>query len=314
MKKKLLAAALALLPAVAPARTPATNRPAVSQAAPVANTQTQGEPHPAIWLLSDGDTRIYLFGSVHLLNPALRWRSAAFNRIAREAQELVLEASDRELAERGPNPLVLMRMNKSVPILQRVSPGRRDGLARMLREMQVPEGLFDRIETWGAAMLLGAAQMARHSGGSSGALAADPASGVEAVLIREFHSSGRPISGAESGTALIAGFRGMPLNVQQALLDEAVDAYLGSAGDWELDEAGWARGNLDIMAAAIEALPPGLHDLLITRRNRGFADWLAHRLERPGTILFAIGAGHLAGRVSVQSMLESRGLHVQRIY
>jgi len=54
--------------------------------------------------------------------------------------------------------------------------------------------------------------------------------------------------------------------------------------------------------------------LLITRRNRGFAEWLVRRMDRPGTVLFAIGAGHLTGPDSVQSMLESRGLHVQRIY
>jgi uncharacterized protein YbaP (TraB family) len=64
----------------------------------------------------------------------------------------------------------------------------------------------------------------------------------------------------------------------------------------------------------METLPPPLYEALITRRNRNFAAWLAQRLDRPGTVLFAIGAGHLAGRVSVQSMLESRGLHVQRIY
>jgi uncharacterized protein YbaP (TraB family) len=62
------------------------------------------------------------------------------------------------------------------------------------------------------------------------------------------------------------------------------------------------------------SLPPLLRDLVVTRRNRGFAEWLVRRMDRPGTVLFAIGAGHLTGPDSVQSMLESRGLHVQRIH
>ena len=98
------------------------------------------------------------------------------------------------------------------------------------------------------------------------------------------------------------------------MLDETVDAYINGEPAGDPDEADWLSGNLDAIAAEMESLPPELYESLITRRNRGFADWLARRLDRPGTVLFAIGAGHLAGRVSVQSMLESRGLRVTRIY
>src|SRR4051812_6363834 len=55
--------------------------PAGQPRASAAVTRPQGEPHPAIWLLADADTNIYLFGTVHLLSPDLRWRSATFNRV-----------------------------------------------------------------------------------------------------------------------------------------------------------------------------------------------------------------------------------------
>ena len=105
----------------------------------------------------------------------------------------------------------------------------------------------------------------------------------------------------------------MPLAVQQAMLDETIDAYINGEPSGDPDEADWVSGNLDGIAAQMDELPPELYESLITRRNRHFADWLVRRLDRPGTVLFAIGAGHLAGRVSVQSMVEGRGLRVQRI-
>jgi uncharacterized protein YbaP (TraB family) len=290
--------------------------PAVQTPRPAAVTRPQGEPHPAIWLLSDADTRIYLFGTVHVLHPQLRWRSAAFDRVARDAQELVLELSDQEMSPENSAAFALMRMTKSVPVLQRVSAGRRAGLARMMRELQIPAGSLDNIQTWAVAVILGVSQMAHEyaPGQTSAAQATEATSGVEDTLTAEFRASGRPISGVETAADQISAFRGMPLPVQQAMLDEAVDAYTSGEDAGDPDESDWISGNLDGIAAEMETLPSPLFEALITRRNRNFADWLARRLDRPGTVLFAIGAGHLAGRVSVQSMLESRGLHVQRIY
>jgi len=297
--------------------------PALAETAPAARPRTPapfvqppGEPRPAIWLLSDDDTRIYLFGTVHILHPQLRWRSATFNRIAGNAQELVLELTDQEMSASNLDAFAMMRMAKSVPVLQRVSANRRAGLARMLRELEIPEGSLDNLETWAVAVILGVTQMAREYAGGEGSAAqeAEAAAGVEETLTREFRANGRPISGVETAADQIGAFRGMPLNVQQAMLDEAVDAYINGEPAGDPDESDWLTGNLDGIAAEMETLPPELYESLITRRNRGFADWLARRLDRPGTVLFAIGAGHLAGRVSVQSMLESRGLRVQRIY
>ncbi len=312
--KRTLAALLGALWLAGPAL--AATAPASQARPPARIAQPQGEPRPAIWLLSDADTRIYLFGTVHVLHPELRWRSAAFNRIVREAQELVLELSEQEMSADNSAAFTMMRMGKSVPVLQRVSANRREGLARLMRELQIPEGSLDSLETWAVALILGVAQMTHDYNGGEGsaAQATEAASGVEDTLTREFRANGRPISGVETAASQIAAFRGMPLNVQQAMLDETVDGYMTGEEAGDPDETDWITGNLDGIAAEMETLPPPLYEALITRRNRGFADWLAHRLDRPGTILFAIGAGHLAGRVSVQSMLESRGLHVQRIY
>jgi uncharacterized protein YbaP (TraB family) len=301
-----LAAPSLAAPAAAPARQP----PAA--AAP------RGEPRPAIWLLADADTRIYLFGTVHVLHPGLRWRSATLNRVVREARELVLELDDAQMAASGPEMLGAMQLGKSVPVLQRVTPERRAALARLLSDLQFPEGSLDGLETWAVAVVLGVGQMAREytgagAGGTDLASAATALPGVEEVLTAEFRANGRPITGVETAADQIGAFRGMPLPVQQAMLDETIDAYARGEAAGDPDETDWVNGNLEGIAAEMESLPPELFETLVTRRNRNFADWLAARLDRPGTVLFAIGAGHLAGRVSVQSMLESRGFVVRRL-
>ncbi len=56
-----------------------------------------------------------------------------------------------------------------------------------------------------------------------------------------------------------------------------------------------------------------IRPVLVRRRNAAWTLWLEERLKKPGTLLFAVGAGHLAGRESVQAMLAKRGLQVKRI-
>jgi uncharacterized protein YbaP (TraB family) len=51
----------------------------------------------------------------------------------------------------------------------------------------------------------------------------------------------------------------------------------------------------------------------MTRRNAAWASWIEARLDQPGTLFMAVGAGHLAGRDSVQELLRARGLASTRI-
>jgi uncharacterized protein YbaP (TraB family) len=59
--------------------------------------------------------------------------------------------------------------------------------------------------------------------------------------------------------------------------------------------------------------PPELFEGLVVKRNAAWTRWLKQRLDRPGTVLFAVGAAHLAGPQSVQKMLAASGLQAKRV-
>src|SRR5690349_24024555 len=56
-------------------------------------------PRPAIWLIEDEDTKIYLFGTVHVFPASLEWRSQRLDQVIAEADELVMETPDASNAE-----------------------------------------------------------------------------------------------------------------------------------------------------------------------------------------------------------------------
>ncbi|WP_162806389.1 TraB/GumN family protein [Sphingosinicella terrae] len=280
--------------------------------APAAATPAEAPaPSPAIWLLADEDTRIYLFGTVHVLPPDLVWRSEALNRVVEDADELVMEIGEEPDPDDAANLFGPMMMDKSVSILGRVSPDHREGLREMIEASGIPIEVYDHMHSWGASFLLvGAAFRQAYADPDAPEM---PLTGVEDSLRADFERNQRPISGVESVEAQLDFFRTMPLGAQREFLESMVEAHHDGDAVFDPEEAGWVRGDVDSVGAEMEALPPALFDRLITRRNAAWTNWLIDRLRRPGTVLFAVGAGHLAGRDSVQSMLAARGLTARRL-
>ena len=62
----------------------------------------------------------------------------------------------------------------------------------------------------------------------------------------------------------------------------------------------------------IDAIPAA-RKAILTDRNRRWSAWVKQRMGRPGTVLMAVGAGHLVGSDGVPTMLEAEGLPVTRV-
>lgn len=261
-----------------------------------------------MWLLQDGDTKIYLFGTTHILPPDFAWRSEGVNRVIREAAELVMETADDE-ASADEGFVDSMYMGKSVPILWRVSPQYRPRLQEIIAASGMPPDFFDELHTWAAGFMLMAIQMQALYGEE---LEEPMMVGVEDVLTDEFRRAGKPISAVETSNQQMAMFRDMPRRTQQAFLESFLaDGPVEESG-MTGDEA-WVSGRIEFLEREAATMPRDLYELLLIRRNRAWTDWLARRMERPGTVMFAVGALHLTGPDSVQAMLAARGLQARRI-
>lgn len=305
---------LAALASPAPAAGPVKAAAVKDIRAAAVRAEPQPEPKPALWLLADEDTRIYMFGTIHVLPPGFRWRSAALDKAVDESAELVVETYDPPGAEPGAETLAGFFAEKPVPLLQRVPKKKRKPLKAAIEESGLPMPMLDRMHSWAAAMTLGIAQILQAYGVDD----SDEAPGVEDVLEETFRGAGKPILSVEDGNAVLASMSALPEAVQTQLLLEAIappaPGAPADASTLGVGETDWVAGRaeaLDIEAGA--DFPPALFDVLIRRRNAAWTLWLEERLKKPGTLLFAVGAGHLAGRDSVQAMLAKRGLAVKRI-
>lgn len=307
MKKLLLAAALIV--STAPASPQAAPQPA--PAPPAATAAPLPDADPALWVLRDRDTTIYLFGTFHLLD-ARPW----FNdevRIAFDAsRELVLEAILPE--DQGAVQTMMLGFARSDGrrLPDRLGPETYAALGRVLTGLGAPANAFDDYDPWFVAITLtviGAQQL--------GAVAAN---GPETVLSAAARARGMPVAELEGFEWQIRMFETMPEAQQVAMLAETIEEEDELPARIRPMLAAWSAGDVERLGALMaEGENPGdrteaaLRRMIFTDRNRAWARWIAARMRRPGTVFVAVGAGHLAGRDSVLVALRARGLDARRV-
>lgn len=277
----------------------------------VAHTSAAPDPHPALWMITDADTTIYLFGTTHALPKGFRWQSAPVRAAIKAADELVLETVDSPEANKKAEGAVDDTINPVVenrPILARVAPAKRAALEAAIARTDFPRQFYDAMPTWMASLVLAVENMSKDG------LAQD--NGVEAVLQKTFARRHRPVLAVEDGSAVLRKFHALSESAQAKMLEDTLeDMGATPPGAPSENDMAWARGDTSHLDADFtEAkLGPELYDVLVRQRNAAWLGWLAQRMEKPGTVLFAVGAGHLAGPDSLQHLLATKGWVATRV-
>ena len=265
---------------------------------------------PAMWKVADADTTIYLFGTIHLLPPGTKWRSAAFDKAAAGSDTLVVETM---IDDKNPQGTIAELFKLAVspglpPLAERVKPEKRAALTAAVAKSGIPAMVLDKMETWAAAFLL--------LGGQFKELGLESSSGVESVLKKQFADSGKPIDQLETNAEQLGVFDRLSEKSQREFLEGVLDDPRSMKKQFGGMLDAWIRGDVEGIAKSFNSdlrEAPELSEALLARRNANWARWVKGRMDRPGTIMMAVGAGHLAGDKSVVRMLQKQGLRVDRV-
>jgi uncharacterized protein YbaP (TraB family) len=265
---------------------------------------------PALWSVSDADTTVYLFGTIHLLPDKYSWRTAKFDQAVAGSNELVLETI---IDDKDPMKLVgiLTRLgfsNNLPPIASRVPAGKRAALEAAIAKSGVPRSAFDKMESWAAAFML--------LGNQFKDLGLRGDQGVETALRSSFTSAGKPIGELETNSEQLGFFDTLPEPAQRALLEGAIEDRANMRQTFDAMLAAWSRGDVRAIARSFNrdlAASPELKTALLSRRNANWSRWIEQRMAKPGSVLIAVGAGHLAGGESVLELLKRDGYKVERV-
>jgi hypothetical protein len=224
------------------------------------------------------------------------------------SQEIVVEALMPEASE-IPAKVMPLAIDKSGKTLSsRLKPETAKLLAAQLAAMGAPATAFDQFEPWFASMALSSMLMQK--------LGMKPETGVEEILKAAAKADGKPLGEVESFEWQMNLFDTMPEDMQIAMLAGGLEDMAESERVMSEMVSTWSKGDIDSLAKLMnEAMleTPELGKLLLADRNARWAEWIDKRLDKPGTVFMAVGAGHLGGSESVQAMLEKRGIKSARV-
>ena len=256
---------------------------ALAAATPAA-VPAQPPTEPAIFVVHDADTTIYLFGTFHALDGDAHWFDHGVRNAFEQSNELVLET----LLPEGPNA------------------------AQELRQAIRPPSVTP------SASFLATTRMAISASRAEG-MQVDK--GADTVLRHIAESEGKPVEGLETLQLQIDMFNRIPQSAaapRQPRAGEPVDngAMDGLSNVMSEMQTAWKRGDQSVfvrMLSQLRQASPDTYRMMFTERNERWADWIRGRMQAPGTVFVAVGAGHLAGPDSLLVRLAERGIPSQRV-
>ena len=283
---------------------PAVSALAIAFAAPAAAQDID----PAVWVVKDEDTTVYLFGTFHVLDGKDQWFNDEVATSFAKADELILEASDVADAALAQQLSMKYGMDTSgTTLTERLSPDYQAKLAERLKANGAPANALDQLKPFLASMTLTLIETMKL--GMSGE------KGPEAILMESAKDRGMRIDQLEGIEYQLKMFADLPMDDQVEMLEKTLDEEdLG--GELKKMYATWANGDAAGLGAILDegAKEDKLsHDLVFRIRNELWADWIEKRMAQPGTVFVAVGGGHLVGQDSVQVQLGKKGIYSRRV-
>ena len=278
----------------------------VLASAPAARAQPSAI-NPALFVVRDADSTLYLYGTVHALPADAPWASESARAAILDSEEVWTESDISEAA--AARLSADFELAVETPALQslpsRLPPEFGARLRFVAKRLGLGPSGLDRFEPWEAAFLL-------MSGDAHGRTSQN---GVDNQIVTLAQEHGKTLRWLE--TMGVRDFEAMPEAAQIQFLSYVLGGFMRPPGDADRADAMWASGDLEgldaLELAPMRAAYPDFYAWIVVTRNAAWAERLSAELDGSGTDFVAVGAAHLVGPNSLVAILRARGHAVERV-
>ena len=275
---------------------------------PERTTPVIREAKPALFVLKDEDTTIYLFGTIHLLPKDVSWFQGPVKSAFDSSDALVLEVIEPNMGEMMRLMNTYGRASDGTKLTDRLNTETRANYEAEMKKLGLPLAALEGKLPWLAYITIYGVQLI-NSGW-------DANSGVEKVLTTAAKADKKAILSLETVDEQFAILSGFSIDDQIAMLSQTVNEPQKGIDELNILLNHWMAG--DVVAIG-QVMTEGFGEAkeveqqLLIKRNANWTIWLDKKMDAPGTYFVAVGAAHLAGDNSVQAMLANEGQVATRV-
>lgn len=266
---------------------------------------------PAIWKVTDYNSTLYLFGTVHLLPDGADWQrndlQAAFDDVGTAFFEIPDDA------EANLQATLLQQQYGLYPSGQRLTDfldnSNLNRLTAAAHNAKLRPEQIAAFKPWLVSDILGLA--AAESEGLKAENSAD------AVLRRKASEDGKVVKYLDDMRTYIEAVALQPDYVQLRALEGTIKNYDKIGADIKTVNGAWIVGNVDLLQRdlmdAARDKSPEMFDVLFTKRNQKWAKTLDGFLQGDDKGIVVVGVGHLLGAEGLPVQFRELGYDVERM-
>lgn len=266
---------------------------------------------PPLWRVTDADTEMVLFGSIHALPEGLDWRTGELDEALAAADlvafEILAPASEAEEFEMMA-PMMRYLIGER-PLSETVSPATLERARAAAAAHGLEPQALEMFRPWAAALMLEVG--ADEANGRSGDLGVD-------TLIEDSLPEGRRTEALDTEALLHASMAALAeagdAEGEQLLIDvlDYIEEEDGAL-DLELERA-WLAGDLAPILEEMNSMKAGyprLHQVILVDRNQGWMPALKRMMDTETRVVVVVGVAHMVGEDGLPALLRQAGYTVE---
>jgi uncharacterized protein len=273
---------------------------------PLARTGTG----PTLWIARDTDTEIIFFGTIHLLPAGLDWQRPELKAAIDKARLVYLESDTRSLSPAEERAFAqAARARPGADLTDLLTPEAYASLSSAMSALNSDMRILKGAQPWYAAIVLGRLSL-EHEGYLT-------RHGAEAWLREQAEQRDIPLRTLEQAPDVARALSGLPDAIQVSLLLSAISDTKTVKTAYPDILRVWLAGDPDGLHAVtlsdMQRDLPEVYSVMLEDRNRAWLTEIERIMtEETGTVLVAVGAGHLTGPVSLTELLRAKGWVIER--
>lgn len=267
-------------------------------------------PSPAVWIVSDADSKLFMIGDVPLVPKRIDWETGPIRLAASQSKTLILENDPSEKASLRGVMLTqeLGFYSDGTKLTDNLDDRGMKNLNLATTRLGMPEGALNNLKPWLAAatLALGAGESEELTSKNS----------LVEKLRGEAEVKGHTMMFLSSPEQRVRDIADLSPDVHLKYLDRTLSDFSGLGEGMIKAADSWQQGDIGALKSRsvnlYTQMPSSAYQGLIQSRNAQYIGKLVNFLEGQGDGIAIIAMPHLIDQGNLQVMLRDRGYKVER--